>query len=170
MNKRFLVSLIILSLVFIIACGQKQDKPETMQESGVKAKQMSELQIVNPWVRLAPKGMNSGMFAAIINNTAEDDSLLSVESDAAELVEVHETYKMDNDMMGMRQVPYLAIPVGDTLNLKPGGYHVMLISLTRDLNKGDTVKAVFNFAKHKPIEVTGVAKELEMKSHEMKMK
>ncbi len=165
MNKQFLNGLTMLLLIFTFACGQKQDKPETMRGTSEKANQISGLQINNPWVRLAPEGMNSGMFAEIINGTAVDDSLLSVESDAAELVEVHETYKMDNDMMGMRQVPFLAVPAGDTLSLQPGGYHVMFISLTRDLNMGDTVKAVFKFAKHKPIGVSGIAKEFEMMPH-----
>ena len=64
--------------------------------------------------------------------------LVSAQSPVAGVVEIHEM-AMENDIMKMRQVPGLDLAAGRTLELKPGGYHVMLLDLKRQLKAGDTV-------------------------------
>ncbi len=46
---------------------------------------------------------------------------------------------MDNNVMKMRPIPRLELPAGKSIELKPGGYHIMLIDLARTLHKGDMV-------------------------------
>jgi copper(I)-binding protein len=64
--------------------------------------------------------------------------LVGVESDAAKHVEVHEM-AMQDDVMKMRQVPAIDLPAGQAVELKPGGYHVMLIDLAKQITPGDHV-------------------------------
>jgi copper(I)-binding protein len=57
-------------------------------------------------------------------------------------------------MMGMEPVARLEIPAGGTVQLAPGGYHIMLIGLTKDLNVGDTVQVTLKFEKAGDVTVT----------------
>ena len=63
--------------------------------------------------------------------------LVAAESPVAGVVEIHEM-AMENNVMKMRQVPGLDLPAGQTTELKPGGYHVMLLGLASPLEVGDT--------------------------------
>jgi copper(I)-binding protein len=59
-------------------------------------------------------------------------------STAAAKVEIHEMTS-DNGVMRMRAIPGIEVPAGQTLSLKPGGYHVMLIDLKQPIKAGDAV-------------------------------
>lgn len=86
-------------------------------------------------------------FMMIQNAGAEDDVLLSGETDVAQVVEIHEMAD-DNGVMVMRPLADgLTIPAGSEEVLKPGGYHVMLIGLTEDLTNGMTYELTLNFAR-----------------------
>ena len=61
-----------------------------------------------------------------------------VSSPAAGVAEVHEM-AMDGSVMKMRAVPGLDLPAGKAVDLKPGGYHVMLMGLKQQLKDGETV-------------------------------
>jgi copper(I)-binding protein len=56
----------------------------------------------------------------------------------AEVVEIHEM-AMDNNVMRMRAIPALELPAGKAVELKPGGFHVMLMGLKQQVKEGDTV-------------------------------
>ena len=162
MFKKTISSAIILLILFT-SCSKKQDEPQTDVKDSVRKEVEGKLTLNNPWVRLAAKGMNTAMFVEIVNGTEKNDSLISVDSDVAELVEIHETYRRENDMMGMRQVEFVELPAGDTVMLKPMSLHVMFIGLRKDLAIGDSVEATMNFKFHTPISVTGIVKEMNMK-------
>lgn len=70
--------------------------------------------------------------------------LVSAQSPVAGVVEIHEM-AMENDVMKMRQVPGLDLAAGRTLELKPGGYHVMLMDLKQPLKAGDSVPLTLVF-------------------------
>jgi len=70
--------------------------------------------------------------------------LVAVQSPVAGVVEIHEM-AMDNDIMKMRQVPGLDLAAGRTLELKPGGYHVMLMDLKQQVKGGDSVSLTLVF-------------------------
>lgn len=78
----------------------------------------------------------SGVFAKI--TSASGGRLVSASSPAAGVVEIHEM-AMDGNVMKMRAVPSLDLPAGKTVELKPGGYHVMLLDLKQQLKAGDSV-------------------------------
>jgi periplasmic copper chaperone A len=93
--------------------------------------------VKDAWVRsTVPQQMATGLFAQI--TSAKGGKLVAASSPAAGVVEVHEM-AMDGDVMKMRVVPALDLPAGKAVELKPGGYHVMLMNLKQPLKAGDTV-------------------------------
>jgi copper(I)-binding protein len=99
---------------------------------------VAQTTVKDPWVRsTVPQQMATGAFAQI--TSAQGGRLVSVSSPVAGVVEVHEM-SMEGNVMKMRAVPGgLALPAGKTVELKPGGYHVMLMDLKRPLKAGDSV-------------------------------
>ena len=73
-----------------------------------------------------------------------DARLVSATSPVAEVVEIHEM-AMENDIMKMRQIPGLALPAGKATELKPGGFHIMLMGLKGQVKGGDTVPLTLTF-------------------------
>ena len=104
------------------------------------------VKISGAWVRPTPPGApTAAVYALIENGAGEADRLLSVESDAAQAAELHEM-KMDGGMMIMRPVQGgLAIPAHGTLQLKPGGYHIMLINPKQQIQPGQHVQVTLVF-------------------------
>ena len=89
------------------------------------------------WVRGTVQGQTTaGAYMEI--TSGQRASLLGAESPAAGTAEIHVT-RMEGDVMRMRTVPRLELPPGKTIELKPGGYHMMLVDLKRPLKKGDLV-------------------------------
>ncbi len=102
------------------------------------------LEVKDAWVRPAGKGMNTALYFKVENNSDKADTLLSVKSSAAKLVQMHETF-MKGDMMGMRQVKAITINARSIFEFKPGGYHVMVMNLKEDLKKGSSVLFILHF-------------------------
>ena len=103
-----------------------------------------KLEVKDGWVRPAGKGMNTAFYFKAINNSNKADTLLSVKSDVAKMVQMHETFSK-NGMMGMRQVKAIPIKSKSTLEFKPGGYHVMVMNLKKDLKKGSLAEFTLHF-------------------------
>lgn len=92
-------------------------------------------------------GAVSAAYMVIQNDSDTDVTLISAATDAASIVEIHETTVDENEVMRMRELPDgLTVPAGEQAELVPGGYHVMLIDLTRELNPGDSVTLTLAFA------------------------
>lgn len=161
--KNYLILLSLLISIAFIACSQDQKNEEPKEAiSNSKLEKTGKLTVTDTWVRVGAKGRNTAMFMNIKNGTEQADTLLSAESDAAVLVEVHETYKSENDMMGMRQVEHVIVPSLQQVSLKPRGLHVMLITLNEDIQIGDSVNASLNFSRVGKVNITGIAKEMGM--------
>ena len=97
-----------------------------------------QVQVKDAWVRPALPGQNAtGAFMAL--STADGARLLGISSPAAGVAEIHEMV-MDGNVMRMRPVPVLDLPAGKTVELKPGGYHVMLMDLKRPLAVGEKIR------------------------------
>lgn len=98
-------------------------------------------------------GANSAVYMGLINSADAADRLVAAQTDVANAVEIHET-KMEGDVMRMQQVEGgIEIPAKTQVELKPGGLHVMLIGLTRDLNVGDKFPVTLQFASGKSLTV-----------------
>lgn len=151
--KKILLSIITIALLFI-ACEEKSIK-DSKSEIVEKSEEFgNELFFISkPWMRPGATNRNTAAFMHITNNTDADDTLFSVQSDLAKVVELHETYEKGNDMMGMRHVDFIVIPSKSTVELKPGSFHVMLIGLNKDLLQGNKGTLIANFKKSGKIEL-----------------
>lgn len=94
------------------------------------------VEVKDPWVRATVSATGTGAFMQL--RAAEGGKLLEVRSPVAGVVEVHEM-SMANGFMKMRAVDVLTLPAGKPVELKPGGYHVMLMDLQKPLQAGDSV-------------------------------
>ncbi len=114
-----------------------------------------KLSILGPWARPAATGGNAAVYLSLVNKGDASDALVGASSDAAETVNIHET-RMEGDVIGMTPVSRIEVPAGGRAELKPGGFHVMLVRLIRDLNPGDVVSVTLRF--EKSVEITVEAK------------
>lgn len=100
--------------------------------------------ISNAWVRATVQGQKAtGAFMTVTSK--ENAKLLSASTPVAGIVEIHEM-KMDKDVMKMVALPNgLDLPAGKAVDLKPGGYHIMLMDLKLPLNKDVGVPLTLTF-------------------------
>ena len=115
---------------------------------------IGSIHITQPWARATPKGASSGAaYMTITNNGKTPDRVSCVSSDVSAECQIH-TMTMDNGVMKMRPVTGgLEIKPGQTVELTPSGYHVMLVGLKHQLEKGQHFKATLEFAKAGKVEV-----------------
>jgi periplasmic copper chaperone A len=107
---------------------------------------VGSIHISQPWARATPKGAASAAaYMTITNNGKTPDKVSCVSSDAAAECQIH-TMTMDNGVMQMRPVEGgLEIKPGETVTLKPGGFHMMLTNLKHPLEQGNSMKATLKF-------------------------
>jgi len=121
------------------------------------------LQITDVRARPVPMpGGNTAIFLTITNAGSEAERLVNALSDAAEVVELHETVK-EGDVMRMVHMPEgFEIPPGGSIELKPGGKHVMLMGVTAPMAVGDEVQVELVFEKSDPVTLTVPVVEMSM--------
>jgi copper(I)-binding protein len=103
----------------------------------------AQISVKDPWVRATvPQQKATGAFMQI--ESKADTRLVEASSPAAGVVEIHEM-KMENNVMKMRAVNGIDVPAGKAVDLKPGGYHVMLMDLKQQAKEGDTVPVTLVF-------------------------
>ena len=117
-----------------------------------------DIQILDVWARPGLAEGNSGVFFIVENPSDEDDRILSASSDIATAVELHES-TLINDVMKMEKQEYVLVPAGDEILFKPGGLHVMLIGLHKDLMVGDEFILTIQLEKNGEIPLDVVVKE-----------
>ncbi|KTT25681.1 copper chaperone PCu(A)C [Pseudacidovorax intermedius] len=97
----------------------------------------AQVTVKDAWVRATvPQQKATGAFMQL--ESPQDTRLVSASSPLTPTVEVHEMAMQDN-VMRMRQVPAIDLPAGKAVELKPGGYHVMLMDLKQQVKVGETV-------------------------------
>jgi copper(I)-binding protein len=93
------------------------------------------------WVRVAATtGAPTAAYLVIANPGGQADALLSVSTPAASAVEIHQTSTDMNGMTGMAAIPRLEVPAGGTVQLAPGGFHLMVTGLKAPLTAGGTIE------------------------------
>ena len=122
----------------------------------------AQVTVKDPWVRATVSQQKAtGAFMQI--TSMQDARLVEAKSPVAGVVEVHEMI-MEKDVMKMRAVKGLDLPAGKSVELKPGGYHVMLMDLKQQVKEGDVVPLTLVIEdkdkKRSTIEVKAPAKPL----------
>lgn len=122
----------------------------------------AQVTVEDAWIRgTVAQQTATGAFMRL--TAAEDSKLVAVTSPAAGVSEIHEM-RMDGDVMRMRQIPSLALPAGKAVELKPGGYHLMLMGLKQPLKDGEKIPLTLSIdgpgGKRSTLEVQAVVRPL----------
>ncbi len=128
-----------------------------------------QIEVVNAWVAAAvPNAPTGAAYMLIKNHGSKDDQLITVETDASKLAGFH-TMVMKGDMMYMNYVKFIPVPAGGSAELKPGGYHVMIMKLRKHLKEGGEVHLTLKFKNAGEIKVAApITKGKKMKKGGMK--
>ena len=104
----------------------------------------ADVTVTDVWIRGTVTGQHAtGAFMQL--RSPSDTSLVAVATPAAKAAELH-TMVTDNGVMKMRAVPSIALPAGKTVELSPGGYHVMLLDIAKPMKEGESVPVTLTFA------------------------
>ncbi|WP_322815633.1 copper chaperone PCu(A)C [Chloroflexus sp.] len=166
MRRLFSLSVTVALLVVLVGCGANQSgvtsggitvrdpwvRAAMMNVAGNQSGAMGDMgnmdNMATPMAGMEGDGGHShgneygntavsAAYMVLVNNGAAD-AIVKAESDVAKTVELHNVI-MENNVMQMRQVEAIEVPANGQVELKPGGFHVMLIGLNRDLKEGDEV-------------------------------
>ncbi|MGR0220019.1 copper chaperone PCu(A)C [Agromyces sp. ZXT2-6] len=114
--------------------------------------------VTDPWVKAAEEGM-TGAFGELANGGDADVTVVSATTDAADRLELHETVEEDGRMV-MREIDGgFVIPAGGTLDLEPGGSHLMLMGLTGPLAPGSEITVTLTFDDDSTVEFDAAVKD-----------
>lgn len=132
---------ILIATVFVVfGCRSESEQQQNDVIFG-------KVEFSGGWARPGSQEQTSGIYLTISNGTASADTLTGVSSNAANSVEIHESYEDESGVMDMRPAGEQIIPAGDKLIFEPGGLHIMLMDLKRDLIADDTLDVSFEFAR-----------------------
>ena len=142
-------SIVILAICLVVGCySPPADGPsEEPGDNGSSTMAEPQLKCEGAWARPGRGAAKTGAVFLVIKNSGQGaDRLIRAESTVAETVELHESYA-DQGMMRMRRVDGTDVPAGGTLELKPGGLHIMLIGMTAGLEPGASFQVDLFFEK-----------------------
>ncbi|TPP10951.1 copper chaperone PCu(A)C [Rhizobium glycinendophyticum] len=130
------------------------DHMAAMDPGGFEAVTVGDLELTAGFIKaMLPGQPVGGGFVTITNKGSADDRLVSATSDRAGEVQLHEMI-MQGDVMKMRQLPDgVPVPAGQTVELTPGGLHMMFFKVARPFQEGQTVKVTLTFEKAGNVDV-----------------
>ena len=137
--KRNVMALMIVALGFSFSAQAQNAK-------------VGSVQIENAYTRATVPGQHAAGGFMKIENKGAADQLVSASSPVAGEVQLHEM-AMEGNVMKMRQVKDIAVPAGGAVELKPGGLHLMFMSIKAPLTAGETVPVKLKFAKAGEVEI-----------------
>lgn len=110
------------------------------------AQKPAGISVSQPWARATPAGAKVGAAYMTIASTGAADALIAVSTPKAGRSELH-NHIMKGDVMEMRKVDRIDVPAGGKAELKPSGYHLMLMELKEPIVAGETLKIELTFDK-----------------------
>ncbi len=157
-------AVLVTTFLFLVAAAgcagtSGSTPPGSVSPAATPAPSGPAIAVQGAWARPAAAGQNSAAYFVIENQSTQPDALVGamVEASVAKMAEVHET-KMEGGVMKMSPAPRVEVPAGGKVEFKPGGYHVMLMELQRELKEGDTVTITLTFEKAGKVTVRATVK------------
>lgn len=150
-----LKSIAVVAVLTIAFTSCSSDSESTTEESdatvetevaSTEAAAEATITVEDAWARTSP--MDATVGAAYMNITSSaDDALVgaSVDTSVAMMTQVHETTTAADGSMGMQEIKSLPLLAGVKTELKPGGYHIMMMKLVKPLVVGETVSITLTF-------------------------
>jgi copper(I)-binding protein len=111
----------------------------------------AEMEVREPWARPAAQGDNGAVYMILHNHASTADELVGASADVAQAVEIHESTIDANGVMQMARRSSILFSAGEEVEFRPGGLHIMLIRLKRDLTVGDEIKITLHFKNREDI-------------------
>jgi copper(I)-binding protein len=164
-----------LAALAFAGCGDDDDGGSAAATATTAS---ATVKVTSAWARVtAPTAKQGAVYMAIA--APEGDTLVnaSVPTSIAGKTELHETTGGDGEMMNpdemtpeqmaeqmkkMREVDSIEIPAGETVMLKPGGYHVMLLELAGPIEEGETFPVTLEFEQAGTVQVEATARKMQM--------
>jgi copper(I)-binding protein len=156
-----LLAVAVVALVAACSSSGSSAAPAASAETGAGG----SITAADAWARaMAPGTTTSAVYVKLTNGTGIDDALVSVSTPATPTAEIHEvslvsaapaeSSGMGGGMMGMHPIEKLPLPAGQTVELKPGSFHIMLIDVPEPLKDGSTIEVTLTFEKAPPLTLT----------------
>lgn len=128
---------------------------------------LGQLKIENPYTRATAPGQKAAGGFMKIENKGAADQLISASSPVASEMQLH-TMTMDGNVMKMREVKSIEVPANGSVDLKPGGLHLMFMDIKTPLKAGETVAVKLKFQKAGEVEIRVPVREISSGSGHMK--
>ncbi|WP_110204936.1 copper chaperone PCu(A)C [Nocardioides daejeonensis] len=155
-----LAAILATALLGFAACGD--DKADAEPKDTNTQAVAAAVSVSEPWARGTVGSEDPTMSAAFMmldNAGTEDVTLESASSDVAGRTELHEMAMKDGKMVMQQVEGGIVVPAGKDMLLQPGGYHVMLMDLNRELVPGEEINLVLGFSDGSNVTVTVPVKE-----------
>ena len=142
----------VLLVVLLAAAAYAQDP------------KVGAITIGHPWARATPGAVKNSAAFMEFDNKGTADKLISVTGDIAKDIQIHSMIT-EAGVMKMREIKSLDIPANGKAELKPGGFHVMLIGLKDGLKEGATFQLKLKFEKAGEVTVQVTAEKPGAQDH-----
>ncbi len=143
---RFLFALACSTAAWAAQAHDHGQAPATQPHAAHAATSTRAVAVTRPYARATAAGQSVGAGYLTLTNPGAADRLLSASAPVSQTVELH-TMSMDGTVMRMRQVDAIELPAGRTVELKPGGLHLMLMGLKAPLAAGSQFPLTLRFEK-----------------------
>ena len=146
-QRTAIAALAVISVTGLTACGNNSDVADTTVAATDTTPATPNITVSGQWARTSPMATDMGAAYMTINSDADDELLgAKVDESIAMMTQVHETVMGEDGAMKMQEVEKVDIKAGTPTELKPGGYHVMLMQLKEPLKTGSTISVTLTFA------------------------
>ena len=173
LRSRFALLLALLAVIAIplaVACGGDDDddddqtgEPTATQEAeGVT---LGDLTITGAWARTTTNDVSAAYM--MIENAGLEDTLIAAATSISPMVQLHEVITEGGTSKMQQKEGGFPVPAQGMVELKPGGYHVMLMELTEPLEEGDMVELTLTFEKAGEVTLTLPVRKAEGTSMDM---
>ncbi len=125
---------------------------------------IGSITIGHPWARVTPGAVKNSAAFMMFDNKGAADKLIGVSGDVAKEIQIHSMIT-EAGVMKMREINSLDIPANGTAELKPGGFHVMLIGLKDGLKEGEKFPLKLKFEKAGEVTVQVTAEKPGAQDH-----
>lgn len=160
MNTKKTPTLLVGVLALALALGGCATQP-TADPRAADIQLADSLVMNDAWVKAAESGM-SAAFGVLVNEGDQDVTVVSAMTEGSSMIELHETVENEAGEMIMREIDGgFVISAGDSLELAPGGNHIMLMGLAAPLVAGNEVTFVLTLSDGSTFEFTAPVKDFE---------
>lgn len=153
---------VILGGALVAGCGSSgstTSSSTTAAPTPASSPSTATLAVVDPWVKAQPSNM-TGFFGVLKNSTDKEITVVSGSSPVAGTVEMHEVAMVDGAMKMRKKEGGFVVPANGSLELKPGGNHIMLMEIKNPITAGQSVAITLTTADGQELSATGVAKTI----------